>query len=177
NRRKNGDHYWVRANAAPVVRGGMLTGYLSVRTRPTPEEVRDAELLYRKFRAGQARGLRFFRGLVVRRGPLGWLSWNRWLGVSARIRLAMLLPGVGLAGLLAFSGLPLAQSAGLLAAQAMLLGLASLWLQRQLAVPLKQVLQQALRVATGQAGGLSSLNRADEIGLLLRTVNQSALNL
>ncbi len=177
NRRKNGDHYWVRANAAPVVRNGVLTGYLSVRTKPAREEVRGAEALYRRFRAGQARGLRFYRGLVVRSGPLAWLSWSRWLGVSARIRLAMLLPGAGLAGLLAFSGLPLPQVLGLLGAQVVLLALATLWLQRQLAVPLKQVLQQALRVATGQAGGLASLNRADEIGLLLLTVNQSALNL
>ena len=32
NRRKDGDHYWVRANATPVVRDGRVTGYMSVRT-------------------------------------------------------------------------------------------------------------------------------------------------
>ena len=31
NRRKNGDHYWVRANATPVVRDGRQAGYMSVR--------------------------------------------------------------------------------------------------------------------------------------------------
>ena len=177
NRRKNGDHYWVRANAAPVVRNGVLTGYLSVRTKPARAEVSAAEVLYRQFRSGQARGLKFFRGLVVRSGPLAWLSWNQWLSVSARIHLAMLLPAAGLAGLLAASGLPLAQVLGLLTGQVVLLALTSLWLQRQVAMPLKQVLVQALRVATGQAGGLATLNRADEIGMLLLSVNQSALNL
>jgi aerotaxis receptor len=32
NRRKDGDHYWVRANATPVVRRGQVVGYMSVRT-------------------------------------------------------------------------------------------------------------------------------------------------
>ena len=173
NRRKNGDHYWVRANAAPVMRNGVLTGYLSVRTKPGREEVQGAEALYRRFREGRAQGWRFFRGLVVRSGPLAWLSWNRWLGVSGRIRLALLLPGLGMTAALAFSGLP-TWTVGLLA---VLLAGSALWLQRQLVVPLKLVLQQAQRVASGHAGGLASLNRVDEIGMLLLTVNQSALNL
>ncbi|MDI5829728.1 PAS domain-containing protein, partial [Salmonella enterica subsp. enterica serovar Kentucky] len=29
NRRKNGDHYWVRANAVPMIREGRVTGYMS----------------------------------------------------------------------------------------------------------------------------------------------------
>ncbi len=177
NRRKNGDHYWVRANAAPVMRNGSLTGFLSVRTQPTRPEVQAAEALYQRFREGRAQGLRFFRGLVVRSGPLAWLSWNRTLGVGARIRLALLVPALGMAGLLALSDLPAAQTAAPLAALVALLVWASWWLQQQLAAPLKLVLQQAQRVASGEAGGLSSLNRVDEIGMLLLTVNQSALNL
>ncbi len=35
NRRKNGDHYWVRANIVPVERKGVITGYMSIRTRAT----------------------------------------------------------------------------------------------------------------------------------------------
>jgi aerotaxis receptor len=50
NRRKNGDHDWVRANATPVVRHGQATGYMSVRTKPSREEVAAAETLYRDFR-------------------------------------------------------------------------------------------------------------------------------
>ncbi|WP_066270225.1 methyl-accepting chemotaxis protein [Hydrogenophaga palleronii] len=177
NRRKNGDHYWVRANAAPVMREGVLTGYLSVRTKPSREEVLGAEALYRRFTEGRARGWRFFRGLVVRRGPLAWLSWGRWLGVGARIRLALLLPGVGMVAALAASGLPRDQLAGMALLLAALLALAAVWLQRQLVMPLRLVLRQAQRVASGHAGGLVTLNRVDEIGMLLLTVNQSALNL
>lgn len=32
NRRKNGDHYWVRANVTPIMEGGKPRGYMSVRT-------------------------------------------------------------------------------------------------------------------------------------------------
>ena len=34
NRRIDGDHYWVRANAAPMRRNGEVVGYVSVRTNP-----------------------------------------------------------------------------------------------------------------------------------------------
>lgn len=39
NRRKNGDHYWVRANVVPVIRNGEIQGHMSVRIKPTAEEV------------------------------------------------------------------------------------------------------------------------------------------
>lgn len=32
NRRKNGDHYWVQANATPIFEKGEITGYMSYRT-------------------------------------------------------------------------------------------------------------------------------------------------
>jgi len=35
NRRKKGDHYRVRSNAAPMRRSSQLVGYLSVRTKPS----------------------------------------------------------------------------------------------------------------------------------------------
>lgn len=34
NRRQNGDYYWVRANAVPIIRNGQTMGYMSVRTKP-----------------------------------------------------------------------------------------------------------------------------------------------
>src|SRR5450830_1633640 len=47
NRCKNGDFYWVQANVSPVMEGGKPTGYMSVRLKPTREQVRQAEQLYR----------------------------------------------------------------------------------------------------------------------------------
>jgi aerotaxis receptor len=50
NRRKNGDHYWVRANATPMLDGQRITGFLSVRTAPGREEIEAAERLYARMR-------------------------------------------------------------------------------------------------------------------------------
>jgi PAS domain S-box-containing protein len=88
NRRKNGDHYWVRANATPVVRGGKLTGYMSVRTQPAREEVAAAEKLYADFRTGRAGRRRFRHGLIVRTGPMAWASLPQTLPLHWRIHLA-----------------------------------------------------------------------------------------
>jgi len=74
NRRKNGDHYWVRANATPMRRNGQLVGYLSVRTKPSRAEVQATETLYQRFREGRAAGLAFHRGLIVRTGLMRWAS-------------------------------------------------------------------------------------------------------
>ena len=56
NRRKNGDHYWVRANATAMRKGDELVGYLSVRTSPTRQEVEQAEALYATMRQEAAQG-------------------------------------------------------------------------------------------------------------------------
>jgi aerotaxis receptor len=70
NRRKNGDHYWVLANATPLLENGATTGYLSVRTRPSREQVAAATAPTRLFTSGQADGLAIHEGHVVRTGGL-----------------------------------------------------------------------------------------------------------
>lgn len=54
NRCKNGDHYWVEANVAPISEGGVVTGYMSVRSKATRQQIQDAENLYALMRAGKA---------------------------------------------------------------------------------------------------------------------------
>jgi aerotaxis receptor len=180
NRRKDGDHYWVRANATPVMRNGQLAGYMSVRTKPTRDEVAQAEALYADFRAGRQGSRAFHKGLVVRTGAARWLSTLQVLSVRGRLQL-----GFGALGLV------LLGAAGLLESQASLgwAGAAAgglvfgawlavlLWLQGQIATPLQQVLAQAQSVAAGQPGRNVQLNRVDEIGMILRAVNQAGLNL
>ncbi|MBL8484135.1 MAG: PAS domain-containing protein, partial [Rhodocyclaceae bacterium] len=62
NRCKNGDHYWVMANAAPIRENGRIVGYMSVRTRPAREAVAAAEAAYALFRDGKAKGLQIRDG-------------------------------------------------------------------------------------------------------------------
>jgi len=69
NRCKNGDHYWVEANATPIWEGSSVIGYMSVRRKPTREQVEGAEAAYRLFRENRAGALRISCGQVVRGGP------------------------------------------------------------------------------------------------------------
>ncbi|MBN9366522.1 MAG: PAS domain-containing protein [Comamonadaceae bacterium] len=177
NRRADGDHYWVRANVTPVVRGGQLTGYMSVRTQPQRAEVEAAEGLYADFRAGRARGRRFRQGLIVRTGLMAWASLPQTLPLHWRIHLAgfmlALLAMAGAWGLGVHDGHFALFAAWTLAAYA----LSSLWLSRQIARPLRRVLHQAQNVAAGQMQQGMHLDRIDDIGMLMRSVNQAGLNL
>ena len=56
NRRKDGDHYWVRANVTPILEGGKPRAYMSVRTKPSAADVAAAEALYARMRNEAADG-------------------------------------------------------------------------------------------------------------------------
>jgi aerotaxis receptor len=173
NRRKDGDHYWVRANATPVRRNGVVTGYLSVRTKPDTAEVQATSRLYQRFREGKARGLAFHKGLVVRTGLMAWTSMFQVMPVRWRIRLAVglvvLLPMLAVLAAGA-AGSTLATLGGALCASALV---AILMLEAQIARPLANIVAQAQSVASGQALRNENLDRVDEIGMLLRSVNQA----
>ena len=55
NRCKNGDFYWVKANVTPLYQDGRPVEYMSVRSKPTAQEVRAAEDLYQKLNAGKVK--------------------------------------------------------------------------------------------------------------------------
>lgn len=54
NKRKNGQYYWVAANASPIIEKGKITGYLSVRYPATLEQKQSASQLYKEIKAGKA---------------------------------------------------------------------------------------------------------------------------
>ncbi len=167
NRRKNGDHYWVRANAVPMMRRGQVTGYMSIRTRATAEEIAAVEPLYRALNDGCCKK-RIHKGLVVGKGWLGKLPAMplRW-----RVRSVMAVLFAGLAATLA------ATSAGWLplAAAAVVMLMGTLLFEQQIVRPIENVARQALKVATGERNSVQHLNRSDELGLTLRAVGQLGL--
>ncbi|WP_261642311.1 PAS domain-containing methyl-accepting chemotaxis protein [Erwinia mallotivora] len=175
NRRKNGDHYWVRANAVPLVRKGKIQGYMSVRTRPSPQEIQQSEALYRGFSEGRRKGWRFQKGVLVRTGLLRWASIGKTMPLRWRIRsplLALLPLSVAAAWAL---GLHL-QAVGIMAAVlAVLLLLTSVLLEQQISRPIEQMCQQALRVATGERHTVDQMDRVDEVGTTLRAIAQLGL--
>ncbi|WP_275555622.1 PAS domain-containing methyl-accepting chemotaxis protein [Mixta sp. Marseille-Q2659] len=175
NRRKNGDHYWVRANAIPVMRNGAAHGYMSVRTKPTTAEIGQAEALYSDFRAGRHKGRKLHQGLLLYTGWRRWRSLFKTMPLRWRIRstLLALLP-LTIAGVWALN--VTAGALGIFSAgMTFLLLLASGWLEQQISRPMERVCQQALDVATGNSHKVDLLDRVDEVGTTLRAIGQLGL--
>ena len=53
NRSRNGDHYWVNAYVTPIFEGCQVTGFESVRVKPTPDQIRRAQSLYKRISQGK----------------------------------------------------------------------------------------------------------------------------
>ncbi len=177
NRRKNGDHYWVIANATPMCRNGQLVGYMSVRTPATDQQVQAAERLYADLREGRSNGRAIYRGLVVRKGLRSALSAFQLFSVRTRLLIgaaqAALVPAVvAVSEAQSLSGQLVMATAGLGGA---LVGQIFLW--RQLGKPLRGIREQAMQVAAGGTAKDLALNRVDDVGLIMRAVNQAGLNL
>ncbi len=101
NRCKNGDFYWVLANATPLFENGQIMGYLSVRRKAPRDKIEEAERIYRLFREKKQGKLRIRHGQVVS----GRGSVFRNLRLSARLGLAVGILLVVMAGVMAGIGL------------------------------------------------------------------------
>ncbi|MBP8053330.1 MAG: PAS domain S-box protein [Burkholderiaceae bacterium] len=178
NRRKNGDHYWVRANAAPMRRNGRLTGYLSVRTFPSRDEIAAAQTLYTRVQSGQAKGLAFHRGLVVRSGAMRWASALQLLPTAWRVRLPLLCAAVlGLLGVGWVEG-SLSPTFWMLGGLwTVLLAMVDAFVEWQVTQPLRAIRAVSEAVATGETAAQMHLNRCDDVGMIARSIQQAGLNL
>jgi len=173
NRRHNGDHYWVRANVTPVWHNEQLTGYISVRTVPARQEIEQSEQLYQKINNNNFKGHRLFKGIIIRRGILAFLSAFKWLSIRQRVNYAI---GASLFLALAIIFLainPLIQAG----AVTLLFLLLAIYLKYQICHPVKQILSQMQKVVAGRKPDSIHLDRVDELGMMMRLVNQAGLNL
>lgn len=177
NRRKNGDYYWVRANAAPMRRNGELTGYLSVRTKPSRAEIDASKDLYTRFKEGRSSGIKFHHGLIIRTGLLSWTNALQCLPTKWRVRLPLMLAGAALGSALSCLGLNQESLTVMGALTAGTLLLVDWFIETQITSPLNSIKNVALKVASGESGQDLSLNRCDDIGQISRSINQAGLNL
>ncbi|MEX3933632.1 methyl-accepting chemotaxis protein [Paraburkholderia phymatum] len=179
NRRKNGDHYWVRASVTPVVENGTPVGYLSVRVKPGREEVRNAQVLYAKMRAGEAHGHRLHRGVVVRTGLVGRLQAMMRLPVATRATIGYTVAPVALlaAGLAAWGGLPPLPFWIAFGVTAATSAAAAYLLSRHLAQPVDEMSSFATRMAAGDLTQDLTIARHDDLGDVLQALNQLKANL
>jgi len=84
NRCKNGDYYWVVANATPFYENEQLAGYMSVRSKPSYEQIKAASAAYKLFREGKAGHLKIRNGKVVKSTFLGKLNPFKSLSIKSR---------------------------------------------------------------------------------------------
>ncbi|WP_250453935.1 PAS domain-containing methyl-accepting chemotaxis protein [Caballeronia sp. ATUFL_M2_KS44] len=178
NRRKNGDHYWVRANVTPVMEHGKAVGYLSVRVKPGRAEIDEAEALYATMRAGHSPH-RLVRGALVRRGIAGKIAAIARMPVSARVAtgFAAVPAATLIAALTAWRGAPplpfwIAFGAGAAVSIAGWLALS-----RQLDTPVRTMSGFAARMAAGDLTADIPVARHDDLGEVQRALGQLKANL
>ena len=165
NRRKNGDYYWVRANATPMRSGENIVGFLSVRTKPGAEEIQAAESLYAKMRDEAERGSQVHKlhhGAVIRAGWIGSLGRSLKPGLRSQLVLLSILSAAG-----PFAGAQLDAphwaTALMTAATVIVASLAAIHLTLR---PLREVVNTANLVASGDLTSFITVNGKDEIGEL-----------
>ncbi|MCH2241696.1 MAG: methyl-accepting chemotaxis protein [Aquabacterium sp.] len=177
NRCKDGDHYWVLAHVTPVLDGGKPKGYVSVRLKPTREQVSAAEALYARIaqeRDSGRRTIKLHAGDVRR---IGWRDWPHRihrLTLSQRVGLMMgscvgVLAGMTAAGVNAWV------STGVMAA---LLGGFAWWFYRDIGLALHQASRIAAQVAGCNLNGTVAYDdMRHPLGRLLRRLWLINLNM
>ena len=174
NRCKNGDFYWVKANVTPVVEHGRAVGYMSVRTKPSAEEVAAAAALYARMRAGGS-GLRLARGRLVQPGLRGRLHAWTHPGLGTRIAL---LCGALFATSLGHAAVTGARWHTALAAVTAVLALLT-WatVRRGILAPLRRATHMGMRLAGGDLAPERADVPDDEVGRLIAAMRQVSVNL
>lgn len=174
NRRKDGDHYWVQANVTPMKDGERITGYLSVRTQPTRQDVDAAETLYAKMRQEAEHG-RLVHGL--HQGRLQ--RRDLWGRTAAMLRPKMVgkliaVQAVLAGAVLASRALPWPVALGL---DTLAVAAAS-WAVWYLALrPLQAIVQDAYHLAAGDLAHPIATDGEDLCGELQRALMQVSVNL
>ena len=68
NRTKTGDFYWVHANVTPVIENKQIVGFISIRNKPTRDQIKAADQAYKAIRTGADKRLSVEDGQVIHRG-------------------------------------------------------------------------------------------------------------
>ncbi|MBY0242587.1 MAG: PAS domain S-box protein [Burkholderiaceae bacterium] len=183
NRCKNGDFYWVKANITPIREAGRTLGYMSVRTKAEPEQIAAAQAAYQLIRAGDKR-------VAIRNGQVIHLGFNNLLSRLSHMSLGMRIwaatSGVNvLLALVCFASLFGDGAADLTRYTifgATFIGLlvnVFLWytLRTSVLQPLGRALDGARSIAAGDLSGSFDTHATDEVGQLLRALQQMNNNL
>ncbi len=176
NRRKNGDYYWVMANATPMLEGDRITGFLSVRSEPDKQAVKVAEHLYGMMQDEKKQGRLVHvlkRGQVIRSDFFGRIVRLMTPETSGKL-IWIQLATVGVAASMARLGWSIELTA------LSILGVAAigyLATKRLLIKPLHQLVSDANRMASGDLSNDIEINATGMVGQVQQALKQMSLNL
>jgi aerotaxis receptor len=173
NRCKNGDHYWVEANAAPMIENGKIVGYTSIRVKPSREQVATAERAYRDIKNGR-KDIEVRQGAVVERSFFRRFDLLTMLSIRSKIMLSS-----GLLTLLFVASLFVSASgskhyagwSSAVAALGIILSLLSgFLLYRAAVVPLERVRRDIEQMSAGDLTGKITADGDDELAQLVQSL-------
>ena len=183
NRCKNGDFYWVRANVTPIREAGKTVGYMSVRVKADRDQVKAAEEAYGAIRNQEGGNIRIKNGQIIRPGAAHLLHKLTHMSLGLRIWAATSIVNclqllVCAISLFANGG----QVTNYAIFGATLFGLlinVFLWYTLRMSVlqPLGKALNGARAIAAGDLSGSFETDSTDEMGQLLRALQQMNSNL
>jgi aerotaxis receptor len=177
---KSGVGVWCWLNMAPLVSHGQYIGSLMVLSKPGQREIEQTEALYRRLRGDHDGKLGWEQGRIVRGGLIGKAASRiRSLGLKRYIWGSLVaLALVDVLVLLSQSDAlaPLAFW-GELCALLLLTAAAGMFLSRVIVNPLQSAARAAMKIAAGDLSATCHSSRSDEIGDVLRTMNQASINM
>ncbi len=184
NRCKNGDYYWVEANAAPIIENHKIVGYASIRTKPSRAQVQAADSAYRAIKAGD-KGLDVQEGNAVRPSSmqrfnlLKTYSLKAMLGMAAA-SMAALFVVMGILAWLATTEANQLFTGWLMAIAALgvpLAGAFAVFLFRTIVMPLERAKRDIQRMSTGDLAGRIVAEGANELVDLMQSLRVLQINI
>ncbi|MBU1225092.1 MAG: PAS domain-containing protein [Gammaproteobacteria bacterium] len=184
NRCKNGDHYWVEANTAPIIENGKIVGYTSVRGKPTRDQVQAAEGAYRAVKAGD-KTLEIREGKAIKRSALAGFSALKAISLKSMLTLAaasmaVLFTCMGTLAWLATTGDEASYLNWLMAIAAAgvpLAGVFGVLAYRSVVLPLERTRQEIDRVSAGDLTGKIEADGVPELASLMNSLRMLQINL
>ncbi|SES62681.1 methyl-accepting chemotaxis sensory transducer with Pas/Pac sensor [Nitrosomonas marina] len=179
NRCKNGDYYWVEANVTPLREGNQITGYVSIRNKPTDEQIESAKTLYKQIKDGK---VILKEGKTVKKGFAEILSKLTSPSLKVKLGLAFAFPTFAflLAGVTALNGFATQQPTAFLTVMGcvfLVSVLLSCYTIVSIVKPLENISNAISRAASGDFSHTEYPSSKGELGRLLELLSTMSRNL
>ena len=184
NRCKNGDHYWVVANAAPIIENQQVVGYASIRTKPGRDQVQAAEAAYRAIKAGD-KSLEVREGVAVKASAFQRFSLIKSLSLKMMLTLASgtmgaVFVGMGMLAWFATAGEGESYLNWLMAISAIgvpMAGVFGVLLYRSTVLPLERARFEIDHMSSGDLTGQIEAKGVAELARLMQSLRVLQINI